>query len=235
MLYFLVFATTTCNPGKPDLVVDNITLTPANPHNKDEIRFIAVIKNKGTKPAPASVAAMLVAGDMYPQKFNIPPMHPGSTFTIRRTDSKRFHLAQKYRVTIYADFSKSVTERNENNNEKYKKFTVTKACPDLIINSITITPANPTTSDVIKFEISIVNIGNISASPTKVTIKIGAETNPKIFPIPALNPGAAHTILRSERLNTARNYRVSVYADYGNNSVECCENNNEMHKNFRVN
>lgn len=127
-----------------------------------------------------------------------------------------------------------MTESNENNNETYKSFTVTKACPDLIVKRITITPENPTTSDVIKFEAAIVNMGNCAAPVTRAAMWVGGETNPGIFNVPALNPGAAHGINRAERLNVAQDYRVRVQANHGNNADECNETNNENHKDFRV-
>ena len=54
---FLVFMAPGCDQGKPDLIVDNITLAPTNPTTCDQILFKAVIKNNGTEDASNSVAA----------------------------------------------------------------------------------------------------------------------------------------------------------------------------------
>lgn len=232
LLFFMVVAVVSCNPGKPDLLVDNITLSPLNPTTIDPVRFTAVIKNNGTKASPPFKAVMKVDDETGSQTLDIPVLKPGASFTVQ--ESRTFNIARNYRVTVYADHSQNVTETNENNNEKYIHFTVTKACPDLEVKSIAITPANPGIREPIKFGISVMNIGKMISSPTNVTVKVGSETNPKIFPIPALNPGAAHTIMRSERLNAAGSYRVTVYADYGNNIVECSETNNERFENFMV-
>lgn len=233
MFLLLVFGTLNYGQiNRPDLTVASITLSPTNPTICDKILFKAVIKNIGRKASPASVAAMWVGGETYPKKFNIPALNPGAAYTIHRTE--KLSVAQNYRVRVYADYSHTVIESNENNNKNRKDFTVTKACPDLIVKKITITPANPTTRDVIKFVAYIVNIGNCVAPPTKAAMWIGGVTHPQLFSIPALNPGATKVIASSKRLTVAQNYRVRVQADYGNNAAECDETNNKNHKDFRV-
>ncbi|UCH97038.1 MAG: hypothetical protein JSV88_09365 [Candidatus Aminicenantes bacterium] len=232
MVLFLVFMASSCDQGKPDLVVDNITLTPANPTTCDKILFKALIKNNGTKGASPSTAAMRVGGETNPQQFNIPALNPGQSQPIQRI--QQLDVAQNYRVTVYADYANAVPESNENNNEKYKNFKVTNGCPDLMVKTITITPPNPTPNSPIKFEALIVNIGNCPVPSTKAAMRVGGETNPKIFDIPALISGASHVIGRSQSINVAGNYRVTVYADYGNNLAECNETNNEKYKDFTV-
>lgn len=231
-LFFLVFAVISCNPGKPDLAVENIILSPVNPTTVDQVGYTAVIKNNGSKASPPCEAVLRVAGETGCQVVAIPALDPGASFSIRKSGT--FNIARAYRVTVYADQSQDVPEINENNNEKHIDFTVTKACPDLVAASLIIEPANSAARQVFEFKALVVNVGNMISSPTKVTIKIGRETNSKVYPIPALRPGASHTVLRSESLNTAGNYRVTIYADYGNNIVECSEVNNEKHENFVV-
>jgi subtilase family serine protease len=232
MFLLLVFMGTACDQKKPDLEVDHITLTPTNPTSCDQILFKAVIKNNGKMASPASKAAIRVGGETYPQKFNISPLSPGASHAIRRAET--LDVAQNYKITVYADYTNAVSESNEKNNETYNSFTVTKACPDLMVKSITLTPTNPTTSEAIKFEASIVNMGNCAAPVTRAAMWIGGETSPGIFNVPALNPGAAHVINRWERLNIAQNYRVRVHANHGNNADECNDTNNEKYKDFRV-
>lgn len=232
MLLLLVFMGTACDQKKPDLKVDHITLTPTNPTTCDQILFKAVIKNNGKTASPASKAAIRIGGESYPQKFNIPALGPGAAHVIHRAET--LDVDQNYKVTVYADYANAVSESNENNNETYKSFIVTKACPDLIVKRITITPANATTSDVIKFEAAIVNMGNCAAPVSRAAMWVGGETSPGIFNVPALNPGAVYMINRSGKLNVAQIYRVRVHANHGNNVDECNETNNEKYKDFRV-
>lgn len=131
MFLFLVFMGTACMQKKPDLTVEDITITPPNPTTYDQILFKSVIKNIGKKASPASVAAMRVGGETEPQQFNIPALNPGAVHTIQRI--QQLNVAQNYRVTVYADYPKAVKESNENNNEKYKDFTVKSAPPLQVI------------------------------------------------------------------------------------------------------
>jgi hypothetical protein len=132
MFLFLIFMAPGCDQKKPDLVVDNITLTPTNPTTSDQIQFTAVIKNKGKKKATSSVAAMWVGGETDPQQFNIPALTPGAAHTIQRSET--LSVPQNYRVKIAADYSHTVTESNESNNETYKKFTVKNPPPLQVIH-----------------------------------------------------------------------------------------------------
>lgn len=98
--------------------------------------------------------------------------------------------------------------------------------PDLIISEITITPANPSTTDKIVFKVTCKNIGNGSSKPSKVSIKIGGETYPEIYDIASLNPGEVTTVLRETTLITALNYTVTAIADYNFLIAESDEQNN---------
>jgi hypothetical protein len=133
MFLFLIFMAPSCDKDRlPDLVVDSITLTPTNPTTSDQIQFTATIKNKGTKASPASVGAMKVGDETNPQEFNIPALNPGAAHIIRR--SEMFNAAQDYKVTVYADYGNNLIERNESNNETYKKFTVKNPPPLQVIS-----------------------------------------------------------------------------------------------------
>ena len=65
-------------------------------------------------------------------------------------------------------------------------------------------------------------------------IRIGGETNGKIFNIPALDGGMSHTIRRAEKLNIGPNYRTTIIADIDKQVREGNEHNNEAILNFSV-
>jgi len=190
-----------------DLIITNIAISPANPSTTDLIRFKVTVKNIGSSATTPSVLAIRVGGESNPKLFNIP---------------------------AYTDYTKKVAECNENNNTKYLNFRVTKKCSDLIIQNIAMSPLNPSTSDVIKFKITVKNIGSSAANLSVLAIRVGGETNPKLFNIPVLNPNATRTVIRAIRLNVAQNYRTTAYADYTNRVKECNERNNTKYLNFRV-
>lgn len=228
----LFFAGSGCNGGKPDLVVDSITLKPASPTTCVKTLFEAVIKNTGSKGAGSSVAAMWVKGETDPRTFTIPALAPGASHSFQRTEM--LFVVRNYRVRVVADYSQGVEEGDENNNEGQKDFTVTGACPDLVVKMITITPANPVTGEVTEFETHVINIGNCPAPATKLAFWVGDETDPELFAVPALNPGAVHVVTRYEKFTVPQTFRTRAEADYGDNAGECNENNNKNQENFTV-
>jgi hypothetical protein len=106
--------------------------------------------------------------------------------------------------------------------------------PDLIISEINITPATPVTTDMILFKVTCKNVGSGSSKPSKVSFKIGGETNPKIFDIASLNPGEITTLQREITLPTAQLYRITAVADYNSKVTESNELNNTKYIDFNV-
>jgi hypothetical protein len=103
----------------------------------------------------------------------------------------------------------------------------TCVCPDLVIDSLSHSPDNPTTVDQIVFTVVVKNIGAGRAAPSTLSIRVGGETTPETFPVPSLDPGASHTVQRQEALTIARRYGVTAIVDAGSDLVELDEGNNQ--------
>ena len=58
-------------------------------------------------------------------ELQVPKLEPKKSFT-RRITLPGLSLAQKYRITVTADYKNRIREVNERNNEKYKTFSVKK-------------------------------------------------------------------------------------------------------------
>jgi sugar lactone lactonase YvrE len=100
--------------------------------------------------------------------------------------------------------------------------------PDLIVDSMTHSPANPTTTDLITFTAVVKNIGAGSAGASTLMFTIGGETPGAagtLFSVPALASGASSTVTRQATL-IAQNYRNTATADYPNAVTESNETNN---------
>jgi hypothetical protein len=106
--------------------------------------------------------------------------------------------------------------------------------PDLIIESLTHAPANPTTSDKIIFTAVVKNVGSGAAGPSILALKVGGETNPKTFSVPALRPGQEKAVGRTEVLRTAQRYRNTATADFSNQVRESDETNNQKTDDYQV-
>ena len=105
--------------------------------------------------------------------------------------------------------------------------TVTTGVPELMIESLTHSPANPTTTDQITFTAVVRNAGTGSAGASTLSFKVGGETTPPTYPVPALAPGATYTVQRQLTLGVAQNYLITVIVDVNNNVAESNEANNQ--------
>ena len=106
--------------------------------------------------------------------------------------------------------------------------------PDLVIKSMKIWPANPTTLDTIRFSAFVKNTQIATAPPSKAGIKIGGETYPVVFAKPAITSGSSTAIVRLKRITRPGTYWVKFIADVDNDVSELNENNNMESLKFTV-
>ena len=106
--------------------------------------------------------------------------------------------------------------------------------PDLRIESLTHSPANPTTEDTITFTAAVKNIGLQTAGNSTLALKVGGETTPATYPVPSLSFGESHTVQRQETLSVAQNYRNTATADYNDDVDESDETNNQRTDDYTV-
>jgi len=113
--------------GAPDLIIESLTHSPANPDTDDVITFKAVVKNIGTAQAGKSTLEFRIGGETPgpENRFSVPALEPGKTYTETRQSTLK--TPQNYGVTAIADTLSVVAESNEDNNKKVDTFAVTKA------------------------------------------------------------------------------------------------------------
>jgi hypothetical protein len=119
-----------------------------------------------------------------------------------------------------------------------KTYKITVAYPpDLIVESLTHSPASPNTTDEITFTAVVKNQGQGSAGPSTLELLVGGETpgaNGTQFSVPALAPSATYTVQRKKTLGTAQGYTNTATADLNNVLPESNENNNITTDSFNV-
>jgi hypothetical protein len=111
---------------------------------------------------------------------------------------------------------------------------VSAAAPDLIIESLTHSPASPTTLNTISFAAVVKNVGNAQAGTSTLNLKVGGETFGQDFAIPGLAPGESFTVQRQALLEVAQNYRNTGMADSNNQVTELREDNNQKTDDYTV-
>ena len=220
-------------PAVPDLVVSSLSHSPASPITTDTITFTAVVKNVGTGQADASLLSLKVGGETTPPTFSVPALAPGATYEVQR--ELVLGVAQGYLVTAKADVNNDVAESNEDNNQRTDTLSVAAAgVADLVVSSLSHSPASPITTDTITFTAVVKNVGTGQADASLLSLKVGGETTPPTFSVPALAPGATYEVQRELVLGVAQNYLVTAKADVNNDVAESNEDNNQRTDTFHV-
>ncbi|MFI9612011.1 discoidin domain-containing protein [Streptomyces sp. NPDC052023] len=144
----------------PDLVVTNLTTSPAAPVESDEITALATVRNDGPAAAAASKVALRLGGTKV-ATADVPALAAGAQATVSASIGARD--AGSYELSAVADEANAVVEQNETNN------THTRATPlvvkpvagsDLVASSVTTTPSSPAAGDTVTFKVTVRNQGN---------------------------------------------------------------------------
>jgi subtilase family serine protease len=167
--------------GQPDLIVTDITWSPASPTSGQAVTFSAVIQNQGNGPTPAGVihgvefnvdgvqvswsdtsTTSLAAGASRTVTANSGPNGGSSTWTA---------TSGTHTILAHVDDVNRIVESNENNNTFSKTLTVASALPDLIVTDVTWSPAAPVTGQAVTFSAVIKNQG-LAATPAGVVHRV---------------------------------------------------------------
>ena len=108
--------------------------------------------------------------------------------------------------------------------------------PDLVVDSLTHEPANPTTDDNIEFTAVVKNAGDVVAGSSTLMFAIGGETpgsSNTLFSIGVLQPGESETVVRTANL-IAQSYINTATADFEQDVTESNEGNNTTTDSYTV-
>jgi len=102
--------------------------------------------------------------------------------------------------------------------------------PDLTIESIKPSIAHPVAGTHVAITVTVVNKFRSAKAPaTKLLVKVGGETKPKIFNVPPLAPGKHYSVKRNVYAGRPINLLITARVDPHNTMSESDENNNEKH------
>ncbi|REE81485.1 subtilase family serine protease [Paenibacillus taihuensis] len=161
--------------GGPDLVVTNITWSPASPTAGNEVTFSATIKNQGADPSPAgSIHGVLFTVDGTSVSWSdnySSSIAAGASVTVTATggpSSKASWTAQSgtHTVRAFVDDINRIAESNDGNNTLDQSITIGSASgtPDLVVTDVAWTPATPQTGNEVVFSAVVKNQGT-AATP----------------------------------------------------------------------
>lgn len=210
----------------PDLVISSITYSPLVPATSDWITATVTVKNDGASSAPASTVWLQFNDENKPTTHNIPSLDPGETYQFQRID-KILSFGKHY-IRATADWNQDMEESNEENNTTFVVVYVSKHNrTDLIVETLTHAPQNPTNYDNITITAIVRNIGPLNAPASTLEINIGSEATPETYAIPALAPLETYQVQRQVKLDPGT-YLVTATADINEEVDESQEANNTL-------
>gem|GEM_PF-997976 len=207
------------SPAIPDLVIENITWTPENPSQSDDVTFTVKLKNRGNGRADYFHVEYYV-DDNYLNSAFVSPIDAGATANLTFTWKAR---SGTHAIKAVADSNTWVAESNEDNNEKI--IYLSTPAPDLVIKDITWSPENPSVKDPVTFTVTIKNQGSGRAEKSRLAFYIaGVYTGHQA--IPEIDPGVE--VSRTfEWLAEPGSRAVKAVADLDNDNSESDETNND--------
>ncbi len=203
----------------PDLIIEDIVLSPEYPSIGETATFTVTIKNQGSGKSDSSQVAYYI-DDTHLTSDYVSPIDPGNSATETFTWTAE---AGSHVIKAVADSNNEVTESNETNN--IKTYSLSTLAPDLIIESITWSPESPSKGDTVTFSVTVKNQGNNRASPSRVDFYIDGSSRGS-QEVPEIDAGATAT-KPFTWIAQAGSHAIKAVADGINYITESDETNNE--------
>ncbi len=229
LLLFILISSAAWAGPKSDLVVSYLTRSHASVVVNQPFTIKCYVKNQGNAPSPPSVLGIRTGGSSRYHRFNVESLRPGQQSSLFEITGFSFPSPGTYTITAVADLDKTVRESNEFNNTRQMTITVTNPPkPDLAIYSITPYTRYPEVGKYDHVTVCVENkIGGAMAPATKLLFKIGGESNPRVFSIPALAPGQKYSVSRGVKMDRPIGIVITAKVDPDNKIKELREDNNE--------
>ncbi|WP_020519565.1 discoidin domain-containing protein [Catelliglobosispora koreensis] len=156
----------------PDLVVSNVSWTPASPTETSAITLSATVQNIGTAASPGTTVNFVLGGSVVGSAA-VGGLNAGASTTVSFNAGTR--AMGSYSVVGVVDPTNTVVEQNNANNTFTSPIQLVVAQapgPDLQVAGVTWNPPNPAVGAAVSFTVSVNNRGTTAsaASVTRVTV-----------------------------------------------------------------
>jgi subtilase family serine protease len=208
----------------PDLFIESITWSPAQPVLDDLTYFTVTIANLGDDVALNSRLHFIIDNEIIQSEII-------DTITGHGTVRYIYRWRAEYGTHVtkaIIDANNTVLESNETNNEIAYTFSV--LAPDLVIDSIISPSGDISTGDVGVFTVNLKNIGNAPAEQCTVSFYVDGEAR-GYKASDVLAPGAVFSSEFRWAAATGQHI-ISATADAMNDVTEGDESNNTLTKVF---
>lgn len=227
----------------PDLIVKSPGFSPTNPIEGDEMVFWATLKNQGAGTAVSSLSYLRIDGVKFAE-FSTVSLSSNESIVV--TGSTVWPaVAGEHKFEVCADGALRVAESNELNNCIEITFTVAEKeiikQSDLIIQSLSMSPASTTAGQEVHFSGTVKNQGEASAASSLTRLNLDLDNNGTwdIFmgamPTSALGVNAIVTKSWQETwIAIAGTHKFEICADVDLEVAESDETNNCLSRVFTV-
>ncbi|MFD3513024.1 CARDB domain-containing protein [Streptomyces sp. NPDC058657] len=210
----------------PDLVVTELTWSPAAPSESDEVTVHALVRNTGSAASPATTVNVSVEGTVA-GSAPVAALAAGASATVPLKVGKRPMGA--YTVSAVVDPTDTVAEQDNSNNSRTAatKLTVGQSPgPDLRVTGITSSPAAPAVGTPVGFTVAVHNRGT-TAVPAGTVTRLTAGTTTLNGTAGAIAAGATVQVpLTGTWTATGGGVTLTATADATGTVAETDENNN---------
>ncbi|MEW2180122.1 CARDB domain-containing protein [Streptomyces sp. NPDC005406] len=160
----------------PDLIVSELTWSPASPSEKDDVTVNATVRNTGTAAAAATTVDVSVEG-VVAGSAPVGGLAAGASAVVQIGVGKRPMGA--YSVSAVVDPTDTIVEQDNSNNSRTAatKLEIGQSPgPDLEVLGITSSPSNPAVGAAVTFSVSVHNRGTTGVAASTVTRLLAENT-----------------------------------------------------------
>ncbi len=206
----------------PDLVVSNISWSPAVFNEGESVTFSAEIKNVGTGTIAYSplYAAFYLDGNYIGYGYTVTTLSPNQTVTLQRQWTATLG---NHTLEVVVDYNGRVAEANESNNRLSVSLPQV-ARSNLNISSVEFVPLNITDGDTVTVKVNITNTGSTTYRRFKVGFKVDGTLIAQRY-VHGLSAGSTTTVSAPWKAYPG-NHTLEVLADYSNEIQETNESDN---------
>jgi uncharacterized repeat protein (TIGR01451 family) len=225
------------NTLKPDIAISNssITVSPLNPIVGDNVTFAVLVSNVGDVSASNVIVSFYLDGQLLLPNRTIAMLEAGQN--PQDVSTNWTAKLGTHTLVVKVDEQNTINELNESNNTASATFAVhlpNVLKPDLYVSSqsIVLDPSTPVKGQVLRFNVTVTNLGNDSASNVLVLMKvdgndIGSPT------VNYIGPNGVR-LVTGQWVATAGAHTFTVTLDPSNSVNESNEANNQASVSFSL-
>jgi len=226
---------------QPDMVITDITYTPASPTAGNNVTFSAVVKNQGNSAGTPGITVFQVNGvQVSATANNTTSIAAGASLTVTGTGTWAAANGN-HTLSAIVDNSNTTIESNESNNSYSEALVIGTSgggTPDLIVTDIITNPASPLTGNNVTFSAVVKNQGT-GSTPNGTIIGVSFFVNNTQVSwsdnmTTSLAPGASVTLTATGGPSgsniwsaTTGTHTIMAYVDDVNRITETSESNNQ--------